>query len=360
MRPTVTWHRLGRVEYADGLELQHRFQAARKADAVTDTLLLLEHPPVLTLGRGADGSNILRTRDELERLGVGVFETDRGGDVTYHGPGQIVGYPLLHLGPGRQDVRRYVRSIEEVIIRALADFGITATRIEKWPGVWVEASRLGGPRKICALGVHLSRWYTRHGFALNVDPELAHFELIVPCGISEAGVTSMAKELPGLPPSMGEVEARLLHHFGAVFESELIAGPEPSETVSVTVVNEARDRVLVLKRAAARGGFWQPVTGRVEAGERPDRAALRELREETGLEATTEPIDVPHAFALPSTTPGAPRLAREFPFVARVPDAAPVTLSDEHEAFEWVTPAEAIARVPWEGLKRSVRTATRR
>lgn len=354
---TVTWHRLGRVEYADGLELQNQFQAARRADTVTDTLLLLEHPAVLTLGRGADGSNILRPREELGRLGVGVFETDRGGDVTYHGPGQIVGYPLLHLGPGRQDVRKYVRSIEEVIIRSLAEYGITATRIEKWPGVWVEQSRLGGPRKICALGVHLSRWYTRHGFALNVDPDLSHFELIVPCGISEAGVTSMAKELSGATPSMAEVEDTLVRQFGNVFESTMLAGPEPVETVSVVVVNETRDRVLLLERTPEKGGFWQPVTGRVEAGERPDRAALRELKEETGLEAATQPIDSPHAFAWGTS---GPRVAREFPFIARVSQSAPIILSAEHVRSEWVTADEALARVPFEGLKRSIRTATRR
>ncbi|MDP3237305.1 MAG: lipoyl(octanoyl) transferase LipB [Myxococcales bacterium] len=356
---SVSWHRLGRVEYADGLELQNQFQAARKAGAVDDTLLLLEHPAVLTLGRGADGSNILRPRDELERLGVGVFETDRGGDVTYHGPGQIVGYPLLHLGPGRQDVRRYVRSIEEVIIRSLADFGIVAVRIEKWPGVWVEQSRLGGPRKICALGVHLSRWYTRHGFALNVDPDLSHFELIVPCGISEAGVTSMAKELSFATPSMVEVEERLVHHFGAVFESAMAPSSAPIETVSVMVVSSSRERVLLLKRTEPRGGFWQPVTGRVEDGERPDRAAVRELAEETGLELPVQPIDAPHAFALGGLE-GAPKVMREFPFVARASDDAVVRLSAEHDAFEWLTPAEATARVPWEGLRRSVRTATKR
>lgn len=356
---SVSWHRLGRVEYADGLELQNQFQAARKAGAVDDTLLLLEHPAVLTLGRGADGSNILRPRDELERLGVGVFETDRGGDVTYHGPGQIVGYPLLHLGPGRQDVRRYVRSIEEVIIRTLADFGITAARIEKWPGVWVEQSRLGGPRKICALGVHLSRWYTRHGFALNVDPDLSHFELIVPCGISEAGVTSMAKELSFATPSMAEVEERLVHHFGAVFESAMAPGPALRESVSVMVVSPSRERVLLLKRTEPRGGLWQPVTGRVEDGERPDRAAVRELMEETGLELPVQPIDAPHAFALGGLE-GDPKVMREYPFVARASDDAVVRLSDEHDAFEWVTPSDALARVPWEGLRRSVRTATKR
>ncbi|MDX2009045.1 MAG: lipoyl(octanoyl) transferase LipB [Myxococcaceae bacterium] len=355
----VTWHRLGRVEYADGLELQQQFQTARRADAVPDTLLLLEHPPVLTLGRGADGSNVLKRPDELEALGVALHETDRGGDVTYHGPGQLVGYPLLHLGPGRQDVRRYVRSIEELIIRTLADFGITATRIEKWPGVWVAESRLGGPRKICALGVHLSRWYTRHGFALNVDPDLSHFELIVPCGISEAGVTSMAKELPGGAPSMAEVEAQLVRRFGEVFESAMSEGGAPVETVSVVVTNPSRDRVLLLQRTEARGGFWQPVTGRVEAKERSDVAARRELAEETGFEAPVHPIDTPHTFAW-GPLAGTPRLAREVPFMASVSQTAVRLDPAEHVRFEWVTPDEAVRRVPWAGLARSVRTATRR
>jgi lipoyl(octanoyl) transferase len=355
---SVSWHRLGRVEYADGLELQRQFQAARKTGAVDDTLLLLEHPAVLTLGRGAHGSNILKSRDELERLGVGVFDTDRGGDVTYHGPGQVVGYPLLHLAPDRQDVRRYVRSIEEVIIRSLGDFGITATRIEKWPGVWVEHSRLGGPRKICALGVHLSRWFTRHGFALNVDPDLSHFDLIVPCGIREAGVTSLAMERPFATPAMAEVEDRLVHHFGDVFEATMASAPRPEETVSVVVVSASRERVLILQRTQSRGGFWQPVTGRVDEVERPDRAAVRELVEETGLEVPVQPIDAPHAFAM-GPLDGVPKVVREYPFVARAADDAVVRLSSEHEAFEWVTPAEAIARVPWEGLRRSVRTAAK-
>ena len=274
MNPDVTWFDLGRVEYADGLELQRQIVEAHKRQEVGDTLLLLEHPPVLTLGRGAEEGNVLTPPEQLEALGVELHQTDRGGDVTYHGPGQQVGYPLLHLGPGRQDVRKYVRSIEETIIRTLADFGLTATRIEKWPGVWVEHSRAGGPRKICALGVHLSRWYTRHGFALNVQPDLSHFQLIVPCGIAEAGVTSMAAELDR-PITVAEVQPRLVHHFGQVFECSMLAGPSLAETVSV-VVHDGQ-RVLLLRRVPSRGGFWQPVTGRVEAGEAFEAAAQREL-----------------------------------------------------------------------------------
>lgn len=351
----VTWHRLGRVEYADGLELQRQFQAARRAEAVTDTLLLLEHPPVLTLGRGAKPGNIVASEAQLAAEGVRVFETDRGGDVTYHGPGQLVGYPLLHLPPGRQDVRRYVRSIEEVIIRTLKDFTIDATRIEKWPGVWVESSRLGGPRKICALGVHLSRWYTRHGFALNVEPALSHFELIIPCGISEAGVTSMAAEL-GEHVTLRDVEPVVARHFGEVFESELREGGAPAQTISVAVVRED-GRVLLVKRVPERGGFWQLVTGRVEAGESPAEAARRELSEETGLRAPVRSLDYVHAFAWGDASP--PRVGRETAFAARAPIGFEVRLSAaEHDAFDWVTVPEALERLPFEGLREAVRRAT--
>lgn len=355
-QPPVTWHRLGRVEYDDGLELQWQFSAARRAGTVGDTLLLLEHPPVLTLGRGAEASNILTPKAQLDALGVEVFETDRGGDVTYHGPGQIVGYPLLHLGPGRQDVRKYVRALEETIIRTLAEWGLSATRFPQWPGVWIAESRRGGPRKICALGVHLSRWYTRHGFALNVAPDLSHFQLIVPCGIREAGVTSMTEEL-GQRIEPRDVEPRLAHHFGQVFECEVTAAPERPRTVSV-VVRREDGAVLLLRRTPERGGFWQPVTGRVEAGELPAAAAARELREETGLAVPVAPLDYEHAFAWGDQEP--PVVATETAFVARVGAEARVTLDPaEHEAFEWVTPDEARARVPWAGLRRALALAFR-
>lgn len=347
MNPSVAVHHLGLVEYVDGLELQRQFVAARRAEQVGDTLLLLEHPPVLTLGRGARAQNIIAPAARLAALGVEVHETDRGGDVTYHGPGQLVGYPLLHLGPERQDVKRYVRCLEEVIIRTLADFGLAGTRFEQWPGVWVAHSRAGGPRKICALGVHLSRWYTRHGFALNVQPNLEHFKLIVPCGISEAGVTSMQAELGRTVP-LPEVETRVAVHFGEVFECAITEAPEPVPTVGVVV--QAGDQFLLLCRVAARGGFWQPVTGRVETGESAEEAAHRELFEETGFDWPVQPLGYVHAFAWGQFEP--PKLGREHVYVGRGEQRDP-HLGDEHDAFQWLSLGAALEKVPFAGFKRS-------
>ncbi len=347
----TTVYRLGRVEYPDGLDLQAQLQRARMDGTVGDTLLLLEHPPVLTLGRAAKAGNILTSPTQLQKLGVTVFETDRGGDVTYHGPGQIVGYPLIHLVPGKQDVRKYVRGIEEVLIVALQHFGITAMRMPQWPGVWLENSKLGGPRKIGALGVHLSRWYTRHGFALNVSPNLAHFELIVPCGIREAGVTSMEAEL-GRKVPIAEVEVVLSTTFGRVFESELTVGVPGLRTVSVLV--HRKNFVLALHRTAARGGFWQPVTGKIDPGETEVAAAQRELSEETWLTAKVRPLDYVHTFAQRDTQP--PRVIEETAFAVEAPEGFEPRLDpSEHQAFEWITREEAIARFPFEGLRESVR-----
>ena len=338
---SITVHHLGLVEYADGLELQRRFQEARRANTVGDTLMLLQHPPVLTMGRGAKQHNVLVSPSKLHELGVELHETDRGGDVTYHGPGQLVGYPLLHLPPGQQDVRKYVRKIEEVMIRTCAHFGITAGREEKWPGVWTKG------RKIAALGVHLSRWYTRHGFALNVAPNMSHFELIVPCGIREAGVTSLALEL-GRPLKMEEVEPVVAQKFAEVFEQPLLPGAEPLRTISVVV--RQHGKTLVLRRPEGKGGFWQIVTGRIEPGETPAQAALREAREETGLEIErVSPLEYEHAFTLDG-----PVLVREHAFA--VDGTGEVKLT-EHDAFEWLDTAAAIERMPFAGLKVAVRRA---
>jgi lipoyl(octanoyl) transferase len=202
--------KLGRVPYEEGLELQARLVGERQRDEVPDTLLLLEHDPVFTLGRNARTEHVLLPADVLRARGFAVFETGRGGDVTYHGPGQAVGYPILHLPPGRQDVHRYVRDLEEVMIRACADHGVVAARVSGKTGAWV------GNEKIGAIGVRIARWVTSHGFALNVGNDLKPFDLIVPCGIRDRGVTSLERLL-GRPVLVQPVLDRLAGHVADVF-----------------------------------------------------------------------------------------------------------------------------------------------
>jgi lipoyl(octanoyl) transferase len=218
---TLTVRRLGRVEYQAAVELQRQLVEARRAGDIGDTLLLLEHPPVITLGASARGrrSNILASTDALVRAGVVVHDSGRGGDVTYHGPGQLVGYPILDLRPDRRDVHRYVRDLEEALILAIARFGVTGTRITGLTGVWVGAA--GTEAKVAAIGVRISRWITSHGFALNVGTDLAHFGLIVPCGIADRGVTSLGA-LVGRPVRMTEVEDAVIGGLAEVFEARTI------------------------------------------------------------------------------------------------------------------------------------------
>jgi len=213
MRPLQV-QRLGLVPYADGLELQRRLVEERKADRIADTLLLLQHPHVITVGVKKDGrEHILASPDRLSSLGVEVFETGRGGDVTYHGPGQLVGYPIFDLNPDRRDVHQYVRDIEEVMIRVCAGYGLIAGRVKGFSGAWI------GDEKIGAIGVRISRWVTSHGFAFNVTTDVNFFDLIVPCGIADKGVASLAKAL-GRQPEMREVEDRFIANFAAVFARE--------------------------------------------------------------------------------------------------------------------------------------------
>jgi lipoyl(octanoyl) transferase len=204
--------RPGILPYAEGLELQSRLVAERKAGLIPDQLLLLEHPPVITLGVKTrnDRSHVIGTHDMLLARGVEVIETGRGGDVTYHGPGQLVGYPIVDLKPDRCDVHRYVRDLEEVLIQALATLGVEAERSQGLTGVWVESD------KIAAIGVRISRWITSHGFALNVNTDLAHFDLIVPCGIRDRGVTSLQRVL-GRTVEMAAVEQAVTGAFGEIF-----------------------------------------------------------------------------------------------------------------------------------------------
>ena len=209
-RPLVV-RRLGRLPYARGLELQAQLVADRQAGRIPDTLLLLEHDPVFTLGRNAQAENLLFPAQELRARGYEIFETGRGGDVTYHGPGQVVGYPILELAPNRRDVHRYVRDLEEVMIRTCRDYGIEAGRVQGLTGCWV------GQQKVGAIGVRLSRWVTCHGFAFNVTTDLTPFGLIVPCGIRGRGVTSLERLL-GRPVAIQQATDRLAEHFADVFE----------------------------------------------------------------------------------------------------------------------------------------------
>jgi lipoyl(octanoyl) transferase len=208
--------RLGVVGYAEGLELQKALVAQRAADEIDDTLLLLQHPHVLTLGvkAGESRTHVLATPERLAELGVEIHETGRGGDVTYHGPGQIVGYPVVDLKPDRCDVHRYVRDLEEVMIRVTAEYGFEAGRIQGLTGAWVVAEKIG------AIGVRIQRWITSHGFAFNVTTNLDFFRLIVPCGISDRGVTSLAK-LTGRDIPIPDVEDHFIRHFCSVFDRTL-------------------------------------------------------------------------------------------------------------------------------------------
>ncbi len=353
---------LGTVEYEDGLVLQSAFALARRGRLKRDVLLLLEHSPVLTLGRGAEPEDIKVSREELERHGVGVFQTDRGGNVTYHGPGQIVGYPIIDLAPDRCDVRRYVRGLEDTMIGALAEFGVKAGRIEGWTGVWV-GEKGKDARKIGAIGLHLSRWVTTHGFALNLTTDLSHFDFIVPCGIREAGVTSVEREL-GRAPSMEAMKEALARNLAKRLGANQHRGRIDQRTVSVVVLRPAGEgfEVLLLKRHPHRGGFWQPITGTVERGEKPRACAMRELREESGFQGEVEPLGYVHSFLFGEPrAERTPRIFQETAFWTLVDGRDEVRLdAREHITSEWVPIAEAVERVPFAGLKAVIRRAARR
>ena len=202
---------LDTVPYEEAFDLQKRLVEMRSQDAINDTLILLEHPPVFTVTRKATLNNILASPDELKEKGISLCKTNRGGDITYHGPGQLVGYPIMDLKDYGKDLHKYIRTIEEMIIRVLMDYGISAHRDKVHPGVWV------GNEKIAAIGIAVkSSWTTMHGFAFNINPDLNHYSLIVPCGITDKGVTSLSKLL-GKPISRQGVSDRLVHHYQELF-----------------------------------------------------------------------------------------------------------------------------------------------
>ena len=231
---------LGLTPYEEAWRLQREIFRGVIAGEEQDTLLLVEHPPVYPFGRGADLANFLLSDEKLRAIGAEKFEIERGGDVTFHGPGQIVGYPILNLGHFKEDLGWYLRSLEQVVIEVLATYSVDAFRVEGRTGVWVNPPPSGRgemlkEEKICAIGVHASRWCTMHGFAFNVNTDLSYFEHVVPCGIRDRGVTSLQKVL-GAPQPMGEVRQRVVQAFEKVFNVELEA--EHLQSVKESVIFE--------------------------------------------------------------------------------------------------------------------------
>jgi lipoyl(octanoyl) transferase len=341
---TCELHRLHLVTYENGMKLQQKLVELRQREQIPDQLLLLEHPPVITLGRGGKLDNLLASADILATQGVRFFETTRGGDITYHGPGQLVGYPILHLGEGNRDVRKYVWKLEEVLIRTVAAYGITAERVEGKRGIWV------GNDKIAAIGVRIARWVTSHGWALNVATNLEHFRLITPCGLHGTGVTSIERQL-GRSVPLDEVREVLAAQFAEVFERELVARPESIRLVKIVVHDDTR--VLLLHRRPERGGFWQPITGSIEEGESPLQTARREIAEETGQRGEPQPLDLIQSFMIESQYLEAkgyvtPIVASEVCFHATLDSALPIRIDpEEHDQWGWFTFSEAYERMRW-------------
>jgi lipoyl(octanoyl) transferase len=239
---------LGLIGWAEAWELQKRLVRARKAGRIEDVLLLCEHPHVITLGRNGKRENLLVSEQVLGQKGVQFAATDRGGDITYHGPGQVVGYPILNLGAIRKDVGWYVRMLEEAMIRAAGELGITAERIVGKTGIWVRGGSQVAEEKLGAIGVHLSRWVTSHGFAYNVSTDLRYFDLIVPCGISGRKATSLEKIL-GRAVGRAEAMAPMVRHLGEVLGLEM-REMERAEFLEYLRVREIRNELVGDSRAA--------------------------------------------------------------------------------------------------------------
>jgi lipoyl(octanoyl) transferase len=351
---TLEVRNLGVVEYDDGLELQDALRQSVGRGELPDQLLLLEHPPVVTVGRNSDGANVLLAEEELAKRGIGLYETGRGGDVTFHGPGQVVGYPIVDLNPDRRDVHRYVRDLEEVMIRALEDFGVRSGRIPGLTGVWV------GDLKVAAIGVRISRWITSHGFAFNVGTDLGYFRTIVPCGIEDRGVTSLESLLREVVP-MKVVRDRLTARFAEVFERTPLPRRLAGRSVQVLVWRrtDAGLQVLMLKRTERDGGFWQPVTGLIEEGESPADAARRETSEETGLRGEPVSLEYVRDFRIGKRWIGGDRpepwINREHAFALEVDGDPEIRLSPgEHEEVQWTTPDRARELMKWNGNRRAL------
>ncbi|MBM4320259.1 MAG: lipoyl(octanoyl) transferase LipB [Deltaproteobacteria bacterium] len=352
---------LGLVEYEDGLRAQDVLAAAVRAGEIPDQLLLLRHPPVVTLGRLGRRDALRVDAGELARRGIELFHVDRGGEATYHDQGQLVGYPILRLAglaaspAGRRaGATELVWLVEELLRRTLAALGVEAGRLAGLPGLWHRGS------KIAALGMRIDRGVSRHGFALNLATEPSAWQVVVPCGLAGRRVVSLAEVL-GRSVAAEQVVALLVETAGQLLGRRVqLAAPE-QESVQALVVREEEPQLLVLRRLAERGGFWQPVTGMIEPGEPPVAAARREVKEETGLEAVEiADLGYVHAFLVEpglrtEPDPLLPSFLREHSFIAWVLAGQTVKLEPrEHDAAEWVIASEAERRMRWRGNRRAI------
>jgi len=354
-RPTQL-RRFGRVFYPAGLRLQKALADYVNQEGRPDQLVILEHDPVFTLGRNATPADIHMSDDFLAAQGVSVHRTDRGGEVTYHGPGQIVVYPICNLRSGREDVGRLVRGLEEAMLSAAADFGVSAQRLKGAPGVWVETPR--GLEKLGAIGLHLSRWISTHGIAFNVRPDLDHFRWITPCGFTDKGVCSLASLLGEGAPTWDEAADRLQAHLVEHLALDIQPSRAPSRSVSALTWRRGPHgpEILMMLRLPEHGHWWQSVTGMMEPGETPEQTAHRELMEETGLKGTLRPLGLSHSFWVdPSIVrfPDAePRFNTEICFSMEAASDAVVRLEPaEHSEFLWCGLDQAYGRMKWEGSK---------
>ncbi len=351
--------RFGRVFYPAGLRLQKALADYVNEEGRPDQLVVLEHDPVFTLGRNATPADIHMSEAFLADQGVGVHRTDRGGEVTYHGPGQIVVYPICNLRGGREDVGHLVRGLEEAMIRTAAEFGVVADRLKGAPGIWVETPR--GPEKLGAIGLHLSHWISTHGIAFNVRPNLDHFRWITPCGFTDKGVCSLASLQGDGAPTWEEAADRLQAHLIEQLALAIQPSRAPSRSVSALTWRRgvSGPEILMMLRRPAHGFWWQSVTGMMEPGETPEQTARRELLEETGLNGILRPLGLSHSFwvdpAIVRFPDDEPRFNTEICFSMEAPLDAEVRLEpSEHSEFLWCGLDEAHERMKWEGSKAAV------
>ncbi len=353
------------VFYTAGLRMQKALAEYVQDPSNPDQLVILAHNPVFTLGRNATLEDIHVTPEFCEQQGVEIQQTDRGGEVTYHGPGQIVVYPICNLSGGRQDVGRLVRGLEEAMIRTAADFGVAAERLKGAPGIWVETAKFrkgGGLEKLGAVGLHLSRWITTHGIAFNVAPNLGHFGWITPCGFTDKGVCSLHSLLGTASPDFETAVDHLQRHLCECLGLEIKPSRASSQSVNALTWRRGPKgpEILMMLRVPSHGLWWQSVTGMMEPGEACEETAHRELKEETGLRGKLTPLPLKHSFWVDSSLihfpDPEPRFNTETCFHMEVPGDSIVQLAlDEHSEYKWCGFKESYDLMRWEGSKAALK-----